>query len=225
VYVGDLLAEEVPDLGAAAGTLDIVAIARRPGVLTKVAVRPRAGAPVALARSIGADYLARVRERLDGERIHVVSWQRSAPAYIADALGLGEVPPVVLLAGIGHARVLLGEIDVRGIAGWRGLNTLLASALTGWRIRLEPVASTAAWSRLQAALLARRALTASVVGATERGLRVEVLGLYALLSRPGGSMPARPGQELAVRITRMDPDEGRIFVSDRLVATGQLALF
>ncbi|MCA1647243.1 MAG: hypothetical protein LC797_17905 [Chloroflexi bacterium] len=224
VYVGDLLAEEVPDLGSASGTLDIVAIARRPGVLTKVAVRRRAGAPVALTTSIGADYLARVRDRLEGERIHVVAWQRSAPAYIADALGLGEIPPMVLLAGIGHARVLLGEIDVRGIAGWRGLNTVLASALTGWRIRLEPVARTAAWRRLHAAMLARRAITASVIGPRERGLRVEVLGLYAVCTRPASAFAPRPGQDVAVRITRMDPDEGRIFVSDRLVATGQLAL-
>ena len=222
IYVGDLLREEVPQLGHNEGTLDIVAIARRPGVLTKVAVRLRARALLATPKLIGADHLARVRERLDGERIHVVAWQRSASAYIADALELGEVPPVVLLSGIGHARVLLGEIDVRGIAGWRGLNSVLASALTGWRIRLEPVAATAAWRRLASAMLARRSLTATVIGHTERGPRVDVLGLYAVLSR---RKAVTPGQEVEVRITRMDADEGRIFVSDRLVSTGQLALW
>lgn len=219
--MGELLTEEVPQLGPDNGTLDVVAIARRPGVLSKVAVRPRVGAPLPTASSIGADYLGRVRERLDGERIQVVAWQRSASAYIADALELGEVPPVVLLAGIGHARVLLGEIDVRGIAGWRGLNTVLASALTGWRIRLEPVAATAAWRRLHLAMLARRPLVATVIANAERGPRVEVLGLFALLPRRTG---LQPGQEVEVRITRMDPDEGRIFVSDRLVATRQLLL-
>jgi transcription antitermination factor NusA-like protein len=224
IYVGDLLSEEVPQLERVTGTLDIVAIARRPGVLTKVAVRARAGAPVSGAPSIGADHIARVRERLDAERIHVVIWQRSASAYIANALGLGEIPPVVLLAGIGHARVLLGEIDVLGIAGWRGLNAVLASALTGWRIRLEPVAATAAWRRLQAAMLERRAVTATVVDHSERGLCVEVRGLYAVLSRPAGATAPRTGQDIYVRITRMDADEGRIFVSDRLAATGQLAL-
>ena len=83
-------------------------------------------------------------------------------------------------------------------------------------------------------MLARRPLAATVVGQSERGPRVEVLGLYAALSRragpePGEEVPGRtnlpPGQEVEVRITRMDPDEGRIFVSDRLVATGQLPLF
>jgi transcription antitermination factor NusA-like protein len=228
VYVGDVLREEVPAL--AARDLEIVAIARRPGVLSKVAIRSgqtvaiRSGQTVAspLVVGIGADQVAAVRARLDGERIEIIAWRRSAPAYIADALGLGvnTVPPMVLLPGIRHARVLLGEIDVRGIAGWRGLNTALASALTGWRIRLEPVTVTPAWKRLEVAMQTRRAVQATVVGQTDRGMRVEVLGLYATLNRA-----SRVGQNvLNVRVIRMDPDEGRIFVSDRLAATGQLPL-
>jgi transcription antitermination factor NusA-like protein len=225
VYVGELLARAAPSLAADGGQLEIVAIARRPGVLSKVAIRPRPGAPAPLAIGIGADHVARVRELLDGERIHIVVWQRSASAYIADALGLGPdyAPPVLLQPGLGHARVLLGEIDVRGIAGWRGLNTVLASALTGWRIRLEPVAATAAWQRLLAAMVARRPVLATVVARTPRGVRVEVLGLYALLTTSSLAEP-RPGQELEVRLTRMDADEGRIFVSDRRVATSQMVL-
>ncbi len=219
--MGDLLYDEVLDLASEEGTLEIVAIARRPGVLSKVAIRPRALAAPRSSR-IGADHLARVSEQLDGERIQIVSWQRSAAAYIADALGLGEIPPVLLLPSIAHARVLLGEIDVRGIAGWRGLNAVLASALTGWRIRLEPVAATASWQRLRASMLARRPVSSVVTGHTERGPRLNVAGLYAILS--GAAREYAIGEELEVRITRMDPDEGRIFASDRLVETGQLPL-
>jgi transcription antitermination factor NusA-like protein len=218
VFVGDLLCEEVGALAPGGGSLEIVAIARRPGVLSKVALRARPGV-LAPRVGIGAEQIARVREQLDGERIHVVAWQRSARAYIADALGLGEVPPIALLPGLGHARVLLGEIDVRGIAGWRGLNAMLASALTGWRIRLEPVAKTSAWRRLEAAMFARRPVSGTVVGSKDRGVRVEVLGLYARLHAEHAT-----GEEVDVRITRMDPDEGRIFVTDRLAPTGQLRL-
>jgi transcription antitermination factor NusA-like protein len=223
IFVGDVLHEEVPALAAADGTLEIVAIARRPGVLSKVAIRPRSGAVTPPVLGIGADHLARVSQRLDGERIQVVRWQRSASAYIADALGLGELPPVVLLPWIGHARVLLGAIDVLGIAGWRGLNSTLASILTGWRIRLEPIAATSAWHRLQAAMLARRPVVGTAIGRTERGARVEILGLYATLS--GASTELVPGQELEVRITRMAPDEGRISVRlNRGSERGQLSL-
>jgi len=189
-------------------------------VLSKVALRARPETPAPMLIGLGADTVSQVRAKLDGERIQIVKWQRSASAYIAEALGLGTPPPMLLLPGIGHARVLLGEIDLRGIAGWRGLNAVLASALTGWRIRLEPVAATVAWRRLRAAMLARRPVLGTVVGRTDRGPRVEVSGLYAVLS--GSAQPV--GSEIEVRITRMDPDEGRIFVSDRLVATGQLRL-
>jgi N utilization substance protein A len=215
VYVGDLLREVIP------ATVEVVAIARRPGVLSKVAIRPASAAVTPLLVGIGGDDLANVSKQLDGERIQVVRWQRSAPAYIADALGLGDVPPMLLLSGLAHARVLLGEIDLRGIAGWRGLNVILASALTGWRIRLEPVAATAAWARLEAAMHARRPVFGTVVDRTERGPRLDLNGLYANLSGATRDLPI--GQELEVRITRMDRDEGRIFVSDRF-ASPQLKL-
>jgi transcription antitermination factor NusA-like protein len=221
VFVGELLSAEVPRLDDPDGDIEIVAIARRPGVLTKVAIRPRG--PVApISVGIGADHLARVSQRLDGERIQVVRWQRSASGYIADALGLGEVPPMLLLPWLRHAQVLLGEIDLRGIGGWRGLNAILASALTGWRIRLEPVASTPAWARLLSAMRARRTVLANMVGRSDRGYRLELSGLYATLTSARRELSF--GEEVEVRITRMDPDEGRIFVSDRLGATAQLRL-
>jgi ribosomal protein S1 len=75
---------------------------------------------------------------------------------------------------------------------------------------------------MRAAMLARRPVMATVVGRTERGPRVEVLGLYAVLS--GSRHAQREGLELEVRITRMDPDEGRIVVSDRFVTRTQLPL-
>ena len=75
VVVGDLLVQHVPVL--ASGDLEIVAIARRPTVLSKVAVRrsPAAKLParsVPLVLGVGADHIRRVREALGGERIEVI---------------------------------------------------------------------------------------------------------------------------------------------------------
>src|SRR5687768_16517359 len=85
VFVGDLLQREVPAL--ATGELDIVAIARRPGVQSKVAVRRTATAagtrPVALQVAIGADDVRRVRAQLDQEAIHIVPWHRDQRRYFA----------------------------------------------------------------------------------------------------------------------------------------------
>ena len=212
----------MPALAGANPSLEILAIARRPGVLSKVAIRPRATAVIPLMVGIGADHLAQVSQQLDGERIQIVHWQRSASAYIADALGLGEVAPMQLLPWLGHARVLLGEIDLRGIAGWRGLNAILASALTGWRIRLEPVSATGTWDRLKKAMQARSPVLGTVVGRTERGPRLEVSGLFAVMS--GGRRDLSVGKEVEVRVTRLDSDEGRIFVSERRPDARQLSL-
>jgi N utilization substance protein A len=212
VFVGDLLYEFAPSLRDE--QLEIVAISRRPGVLSKVALRPRPGVIVPLTVGIGADPLAQVSQRLDGERIQVVRWQTSAAAYIADALGLGEVPPMRLLPAVAQAQVLLGEIDLLGMAGWRGLNVLLASALTGWRIRLEPVAATDAWRQLRIAQAAHRPVTGYLLDGTRRGLQVELLGLRAQLSAARRAETLNVGQELDVRVTRMDADEGRIFAAE-----------
>ena len=69
VLVGDLLMHHVPAF--ARGDLEIVAIARRTGALSKVAVRRRAGArlaarPVSLMVGLGADYVRRVSADLGG---------------------------------------------------------------------------------------------------------------------------------------------------------------
>jgi hypothetical protein len=67
-----------------------------------------------------------------------------------------------------------------------------------------------------------------VIGPTPRGVKgdkdvkVEVLGLYAVLS--GARAQPLVGDDIDVRIMRMDADEGRIFVSERLAANGQLPL-
>lgn len=210
VYVGELLMETVPSL--ASGDLELVAVARRPGVLTKIAIRPSQARLTPIRAGIGADHIARVRHALDGEPIDVVTWQRSAPAFIADALGLAEPAPTLLLPALAHARVLLGEIDVRGLAGWRGINVHLASALTGWRIRLESVADTSAWARLRSAHSARRPLEATVVGRVERGVRVVIDGLFATVTDRAADV-WQPDQVIAVRLTRLDAEEGRIFAA------------
>jgi N utilization substance protein A len=82
----------------ARGDLEIVAIARRPGVLSKVAVRRRgrtklSGRPVGLVVGVGSDYVNRVRAEMGGERLYVFQWQGDPTRYIADALGLSTPLP------------------------------------------------------------------------------------------------------------------------------------
>jgi N utilization substance protein A len=238
VLVGDLLTQHVPAL--ARTDLQIVAIARHPGVLSKVAVRRHPGVrltgrPVSLVVGLGADYVNRVSAELGGERIHVLQWQGDPARYIADALGLGYQPPIEISSSTRLANVLLGDIDVRGVRGRQGINLLLASALTDWRIRLREIARSSAWKALEIAREQHRSVPASVQIRVPKGLAVVVFGLNALL--PTGQVvgvrrKTQPddvdalvrrllGHRVQVNVLRLDPDEGHIFVSERLPAARQ----
>ena len=241
IAVGDLLMRHVPAL--ARGDLEIVAIARRPGVLTKVAVRRRSGVrlerrPISLVLGVGADYVHRVRAELGGEPIRVVQWHGEPTWYIAEALGLSYVPPMQLLDASRRADVLLGEVDYRGVRGRHAINLQLAGVLTGWRIRLKRIATSPAWRALEAARQEGRSVTAEVTARLPKGLAVVVYGLNGLLptgqvrgvrrglpsERVDPLLRQRLGQELQVVVLRLDPDAGHIFVSERMPAGRQLPL-
>jgi transcription antitermination factor NusA-like protein len=241
VAVGDLLTRHVPAL--ARGDLQIVAIARRPGVLSKVAVRRRPGVrlvarPVSLVVGLGADYVNRVSAELGGERVHVLQWQGDPARYIAAALGIGYLPSMQLSSSTRLANVLLGDIDVRGARGRQGINVMLAAALTEWRIHLREIARAAVWKVLKAALAQSQSVPAIVNARVAKGLAVTIYGLHGLL--PIGqivgvrrSTPPREvdtliqrllGKELQVIVLKLDPDEGHIFVAERPSQARQLTL-
>lgn len=242
LLVGDLLMRHVPAL--ARGDVEIVAIARRVGVLSKVAVRRRrrlrfSARPASLASGLGTDYVNRVSAELGGERLHVLQWQGDPSRYIANALGLGYLPPIELWPSTRLANVFLGDIDVRGARGGHGVNLLLASALTEWRLRLREIARSPAWRALEIARQERRSVPATVQRRAPKGLAVAIYGLNGFL--PTGQVQGvrrntpptvvgelareRLGQEIQVRVLRMDPDAGHIFVSERAATGRQLRLF
>ena len=241
VVVGDLLMQHVPALARA--EVEIVAIARHVGVLSKVAIRRGPGMrlsarPVTLVVGLGADYVHRVSAALGGERLHVLQWQGDPVRYIAEALGLGSVPPITVSPTTRLANVLLGDIDVRGVRGRRGINLRLASALTGWRIRLRDIARSPAWKALEAARDEHRSVSALVEARVPKGLAVAVYGLNGLLptgqvrgirrrtppAQVDALLRARLGQELHVNVLRLEPDTGHLYVSERLPAGRQLSL-
>jgi hypothetical protein len=187
---------------------------------------------------LGADYVNKVSADLGGERLHVLQWQGNPAGYIAEAMGLGYLPPVQLSPSSRLANVLLGDIDVRGIRGRRGINLLLASALTEWRIRLREIARSPAWRALETARREHRSVRAVVGSRVGRRLAVSIYGLNGLL--PIGQVRGihrdtppetvdvllreQLGEELQVHVLRLDADTGHVFVSERTPAGRQLVL-
>jgi len=170
--------------------------------------------------------------------LHVLQWQGNPIGYIAEALGLSYLPSVELSPSTRLASVLLGDIDVRGVRGRRGINLLFASALTEWRIRLREIERSPAWKALEAARDEHRSVLATVQSRVTKGLAMSVYGLHGLL--PTGQVRGlrrdtppeqvdrllreRLGQDLNVHVLRLDSDTGHIFVSERTPGGVQLPL-
>jgi transcription antitermination factor NusA-like protein len=243
VVIGDLLTKQVPEI--AGGELEIVAIARRPGELSKVAVRrrlrvqPRTPRPVPLVLGRAGERIRAIKRELPAtERVDIVQWHAEPLQYIAASLGLSYLPSVVLYPVRHRADILLGEIDYPAARGKRALNMLLTSALTSWQVRVKQIARSRNWHSLEAAQSDSRSVHAEVPGSAPKGLRVQVYGLNGLL--PFGQISGvkrntppevvaakvqrRLRQELEVTVLRLDPDQGTIIVSERVPAGRQLRL-
>jgi transcription antitermination factor NusA-like protein len=243
IFVGEVLARHVPEL--ASGELEIAAIARRPGELSKVAVRrrlrlqPRTARPVPLVLGPAGERIRAIKRELPAtERVDIVQWHAEPLRYIAASLGLSYLPSALLYPIRHRADILLGEIDYPAARGRRAVNMLLTSALTSWQVRVKRISSSRNWYELEAALSATRTVRAEVVGLAPKGLRVQVYGLNGLL--PFGQISGakrntppqvvaakvqhRLRQELEVNVLRLDPDQGTIIVSERVPAGRQLRL-
>jgi transcription antitermination factor NusA-like protein len=183
VFVGDLLFRNVPEI--ASGELEIVSIARRPGELSKVAVRrrlrvqPRTPRPVPLVLGRAGERIRAIKRELPAtERVDIVQWHAEPLQYIAASLGL---PSAVLYPVRHRADILLGEIDYPAARGRRAINILLTTALSSWQVRVKRIASSRNWHVLESALSETRSVRAEVLGSAPKGLRVQVYGLNGLL--------------------------------------------
>ena len=242
VLVGELLMQHVPE--PASGELEIVAIARKVGELSKVAVRqrlrvqPATARPVPLVLGRAGERIRPVREALGQERVEIVQWHAEPLRYIADALGLTYLPSAVLYPVRRRADVLLGEIDFPGARGARARNMLLASALTSWQVRVKQISRTRNWHALEAALSDQRPVRAEVVGKAPKGVRVRVYGLNGLLpfGRMRGVKRTTPphvveakvqgllGEQLEVNVLQLDADRATVIVSEHVSQARQLRL-
>jgi transcription antitermination factor NusA-like protein len=243
VLIGDLLTEHVPEI--ASGELESVAIARRPGELSKVAVRnrlrvqARTPRPVPLVLGRAGERIRAVKRELPAnERIDIVQWHAEPLRYVAASLGLSYLPSAHLYTVRRRADVLLGEIDYPSARGRRAINMLLTSALTGWQVRVTQIARSRNWHALERAQAELRSLRAEVLGTAPKGLRLQVYGLNALL--PFGQISGvrrntpphvvaskvhhRLREQIEVTILRLDPDQGTVIVSERVPDGRQLRL-
>jgi N utilization substance protein A len=136
-FVIELVQREVPEV--AEGIVKIYAIAREPGVKSKIAVysTDKSVDPVGAIVGMNGNRVLAITKELRGERIDVIAWSNSPERFIASALTPGEVLKVHVVNSDNQvAEVTVKEETLSAAIGKGGVNIKLASKLTKWDIQL-----------------------------------------------------------------------------------------
>jgi len=128
----------VPEL--ADDRVEIVAVARVPGKMAKIALRPRFGQsdPSVLERACSPESARHVRQALEGESVDLVAWHSRSERFVWAALGGPEyVRPDDIVIDADRNYCLVGVANrelLSRLRGEAGVNVRLAEQLTGFRI-------------------------------------------------------------------------------------------
>src|SRR5438270_2886256 len=137
-FVHRLLEAEVPEIKA--GTVQIRAIAREPGLRTKIAVsssQPNLDPVGACVGPKGVRHRAILSE-LVNEHVDIVPWSDDTEAFVAASLGPAKVEKVTIDRVTRTATVLVPRAQLSLAIGRDGQNARLAAKLTGLRIDIKP---------------------------------------------------------------------------------------
>ncbi len=128
---------EVPEIFS--GAVEIMAVAREPGLRSKVAVvgRQEKVDPVGSCVGIRGVRIQNIVNELYGEKIDVIEWSPDVQTFISNALSPAKPISVTLNEDEHVARVIV-PVDQMSLAiGKDGQNARLAYKLTGWRIDIK----------------------------------------------------------------------------------------
>jgi N utilization substance protein A len=131
-----LLAREVPEV--ASGTIELRAIARAPGLRTKLAVSALTAGldPVSACVGPRAERITAVRLALGGERIDVLPWSDDPERLVKLALAPAPVRSVELDWPRHRATAFVPNDKYEFARGENAVNQTLASELTGWTVEV-----------------------------------------------------------------------------------------
>jgi N utilization substance protein A len=131
-----LFASEVPEI--ADGIVEIRAVAREPGMRSKIAVVSHDDKvdPVGACVGIKGSRVQAIVRELNGERIDIVPWSSDPVVYVGRALSPAKVKQVHVSEDGKEMRVVVEDDQLSLAIGKGGQNARLAAKLTGIKIDL-----------------------------------------------------------------------------------------
>ena len=136
-YLAKLFEIEIPEV--ADGTIEILAIAREPGIRAKVATKTNDSDIDPIGSCVGArgSRIHNIINEINGEKIDVIEWSSNTKQFIADALSPAEVESIEIDEEKFHARVIVDQENFSLAIGKRGKNIRLAESLTQFQIDVQ----------------------------------------------------------------------------------------
>ena len=130
---------EVPEIFS--GAVEIMAVAREPGLRSKVAVAARQDNvdPVGSCVGVRGVRIQNIVNELYGEKIDVIEWSADPATFIGNALSPARPTTVSLNEDmpVPTATVIVPSDQMSLAIGKEGQNARLAYKLTGWRIDIK----------------------------------------------------------------------------------------
>ncbi len=204
-----LMESEVPEIGN--GTVEIRAIARDPGVRSKVAVASHQEGvdPVGSCIGLRGNRIQSIVNELQGEKIDVIEWDSNPRVLITRALSPADVGAVELDQHENTAYVVVPENQMSLAIGRDGQNARLAARLSGWRLDIKNVEQ---WSTLRAARAAEAARAEAARLAEAEAVAALEAQRAAEAAEMAGAMPVAEAAEAAIAETGLvteatDPGE------------------
>jgi transcription termination/antitermination protein NusA len=139
IFVLRLLEAEVPEIST--GAVQVRAIAREPGLRTKIAVtssEPGIDPVGACVGPKGVRHRSLLAE-LGSEHVDIVPWDPDPERFVAGALGPATVVGVKVDTDTRTAHVHVPRDQLSLAIGRDGQNARLAAKLTGWRVDIKAV--------------------------------------------------------------------------------------
>ena len=125
---------EVPEVTE--GIVEIVAVAREPGIRAKIAVwshDPKVD-PVGTCVGVKGARVQNVIQELKGERQDIVVWSEDPVRFVCNALSPARVSKVIVDKSAWSMDVVVADDQLSLAIGRKGQNVRLVAKLTGWKI-------------------------------------------------------------------------------------------
>ena len=133
-FLIQLFKTEVPEI--AEGIVSIMAVAREPGVRSKIAVSSNDSDidPVGACVGMKGSRVQNVVQELRGEKIDIIPWHVDSAKFVCNALSPAEISRVIIDEENRAMEVIVPDDHLSIAIGKRGQNVRLASKLTKWHL-------------------------------------------------------------------------------------------